>query len=53
MNIARQRFGKHCLKTGMVEPERMYIAEQQFGNHFPTATDTLLKVKALHTFPRQ
>jgi hypothetical protein len=47
MTITRQRFGKHRLKTVLVEPKRTFIAEQRFGNHVPTATDTLIKGKAL------
>jgi hypothetical protein len=43
MTIDRQRFGKHRLKAGIVEPERTSIAEQRFGNHVPVATDRLVK----------
>jgi hypothetical protein len=33
MTIARQLFGKHCLKAGTVETERTAIASQRFGKH--------------------
>jgi hypothetical protein len=34
MTIARQRFCKHRLKAGMMEPEGVFIAGQQLGEHF-------------------
>jgi hypothetical protein len=40
ITIARQRFGKHRLKAGIVEPERTSIAEQQFINRVPAATNS-------------
>jgi hypothetical protein len=40
MTVARQRFGKYRLKDGIGEPERMSIAEQRIGNHFPAATNS-------------
>jgi hypothetical protein len=38
ITVARQRFGKHRLKAGRVEPERMSVAEQRLGNYVPAAT---------------
>jgi hypothetical protein len=31
MTIARQRFDKHCLKAGIVEPERTSFASQRLA----------------------
>jgi hypothetical protein len=53
MTIPRQRFGKHGLKGGIVEPERTYIAEKRFGKHVSATTDTLVKVKALRWIDRR
>jgi hypothetical protein len=35
MAIVMQRFSKHRLRTGIVKPERMFIAEQRFSNYVP------------------
>jgi hypothetical protein len=56
VTIVRQRFGKHRLKTGIVETERTSIAEQRFGNHVPSAMNSneranLLGNVSLSTFP--
>jgi hypothetical protein len=46
MTVARQRFGEHRLKAGIVEPERTSICEQRLGNHVLTATNTNERVVA-------
>jgi hypothetical protein len=33
MTIARQQFGKHCLKAGIVEPERKPTTNQRLAKH--------------------
>jgi hypothetical protein len=52
-SIARQRFGKHLLKTGIVEPERMSVAEQRLGSHLPAeriaTNESLLGSKSRNT----
>jgi hypothetical protein len=58
MTIARQQFGEHRLKAGIVEPQRTSIAEQQFGNHVPATTNSnervhLLGNGSVSTFPWQ
>jgi hypothetical protein len=40
MTVARQRFGKHRLKDGIVEPGRTSIAEQRLDNHVPAAMNS-------------
>jgi hypothetical protein len=33
MTIARKRFGKNCLKAGIVEPEQKSIASHRLAKH--------------------
>jgi hypothetical protein len=41
MTTDRQRFGKHRLKVGIVEPERTSIVEERFGKHVLLTTDRM------------
>jgi hypothetical protein len=56
MTIARQRFGKHRLKAGILESEQTSIAEQRFCNHVPAVTNSYERVHLIgngsaSTFP--
>jgi hypothetical protein len=58
MTIVRQRLCKHRLKAEQVEPERMSISEQRFGNYVLAATNSNERVHMLgngsiSTFPLQ
>jgi hypothetical protein len=57
MTISRQRFDKHRLKAGIVEPESTSIAGQRFGKHILEVTQStvrppLLGSKSLNTESR-
>jgi hypothetical protein len=47
MTIVWQWLCKHRLEAEIVEPERMTIAEQRFGNHVPAATNSNERVHLL------
>jgi hypothetical protein len=54
--LTNMAIARHRLKTGIMEPERMPIAEERFGNHVPAAKNSnervhLLGNGSISTFP--